>query len=109
MVSASSGSSATAGGLRYRIDVGDQLGRLVLGDADAGHAHVGVFRHERQGDRVLAGPHPLGAGDEVDQPGTLPAFGNAREIRPDPVAAADGVAAGADLDEQRFARRPFNS
>ena len=93
------------GRLAIALDIGDQLGRLVLGDADAGHAHVRVFGHERQRDRVLAGPHPLGAGDEVDQPGTLPAFGNAREIRPDPVAAADGVAAGADLDEQRLARR----
>ena len=73
------------------LDVGDEILGLILGDADARHAHVRVFGGESQRNRVLARPHLLRADNEIDQPGALPAFRDASEVGADTIAASNRV------------------
>jgi hypothetical protein len=88
------------------IDVGDEIGGIAGMDLQVGHAYAGKFGRQGQRDRILAGAHFDRVHEKFADPGAAAAQGEAIEVGADVVAAADRVAAGAQLGEHRRAGLP---
>src|SRR5712692_10099775 len=87
-------------GTTLLLDVGEEDGHLLLGQAQVRHAHALVLREKFHGDGIALGEHLVRLGDVASHPAVVPPRHHVHQVRTDPVALAHGVAGGAPGLEQ---------
>src|SRR5262247_2828120 len=90
--------------IRQQFHIGEQVGSVIVGDAQGGHAHAFVPGGELEGDGVLLVPNLFRISEVAHQPAASPVGGDAIEVRADAITVPNGVAGRAQLNEQGLAR-----